>query len=94
MERAFSLALLNAGSSIDARIAIIAMTTSNSISVNVFIESFLVRVLFAGVVPGAADRPGCGFICLGLLDSLLIFMAAIPFFGANVSIGMYSSVRD
>lgn len=34
MAWAFDLALLNAGSSIAARIAIIAMTTSNSIRVN------------------------------------------------------------
>ena len=34
MDRAFSLAFDSAGSSIAARIAMIAMTTSNSISVN------------------------------------------------------------
>ena len=34
MVRAFSRALLKAGKSIDARMAMIAMTTSNSIKVN------------------------------------------------------------
>jgi len=43
IERALALALLNAGSSMAASIAIIAMTTNSSIKVNLFfiVNSFL-----------------------------------------------------
>ena len=47
-ERAFSLALFKAGSSIAARMAMIAITTKSSIRVNNFLSGMIFLLWFAG----------------------------------------------
>lgn len=61
MASAFSRALLNAGRSMEARMEMIAMTTSSSISVKTF-DFFMVCVLLIGLTVAMPDGQVLAFV--------------------------------